>query len=82
MRAGQDPARFPDFTLREICCICDAMEEQEVERARLQAHFNGYAFHDPNNIPDPIKDGAERTESEKRSDLDFVRGWMRAKSEA
>lgn len=76
MRGGQDPAQFETWSLREAFLILEASALRDADQARLSAVFIAYAFHDHKNIPDVEEPSAKGG----KSDVAYVRAWMRAVS--
>lgn len=62
MRAGQDPALFPQVTLREMAVVLEASSMRDERQAWLSAQYNAFAFHQPNEMPpDPFDSSAPPT---------------------
>jgi hypothetical protein len=76
--AGQDPAQFPNMTLREIVVVLDAAAMRDARLAWQAAKYARFAYHQPNDMPDdpalPSKPEPEHT----KADEVYVRAWMRA----
>lgn len=75
--AGQNPATFSTFTLREIAIISEASGLRDARLAWQAARYMAYAYHQPNDMPEcPGTQPEPGTQSQ--ADAAYVRAWMRA----
>jgi hypothetical protein len=49
--AGQTPAAFDDYTIREIDLVLEASAVRDARVAWQAAQYMRFAHHDPNNMP-------------------------------
>lgn len=83
MRAGQNPARFQDYSLREMSVIVQAAYARDEDLARRAAVYVAYAYHDPGNIPgereaSAVLDHSRMSPAELEADLIAVRATFKA----
>lgn len=58
--------------------IIDAATRRDTALIRQQAVFNSFAYHKPNEIPDPQEKKRVRQEVSTEAEVAEVRAWMKA----
>lgn len=76
MLAGQAPASFQNYTLREFGIITEAASLRDARLAWQQAQYSRFAFHSPNKMPECPTGQAHQPNDE--ADAIYVRAWMKA----
>ncbi len=84
IQAGQDPAGFPNVTLRELSVAIEYSQRRDAQQAWLSAQYMRFAYHQPNGMPDdPGRDGAgrDRVDPEVAAEINEIRRRVKLQSD-